>query len=370
MVVWLTLFNLVITFWFLAAAVGSLTKRAHPLERKSWRGGLQLIRQFGREFTVVSRVLAGIRSRTGNDEKLMIGRGTSMRAVQLKNKRSLLGLMSVSCLWAIVVGSQLIPNERLNATLDVLLTTPMSGREIVVYKMRKLWRVVWVLTGFMAIICVMEALEEHNFRHLSVVGELALYLTGSIGVVTLSLMTVTWLAFGVGLRFRSRIKPLMLTLVIVAVWFILPVWYVTHSMQLFRLGGGSGSTDSSQPTISWFIKCLGPLVNLGIIEYFPPTLKSGWPIVVMTLVVNGMILWEVRWLVLHNVDRWLGRATEPPKQGRREGTRAHDAVSGDGDAGEEANRFGDAADGVDESAGDLDQLANPGRPAPCCHLDF
>lgn len=119
--------------------------------------------------------------------------------------------------------------ERRRQTLDVLLTTPMTGREIVREKMAALWRLLLVLAAPLVTIVVLEAWWEHRGWHTQWSGgqqvqwmqglpQTAGYLVTSLLCIFVYLPLVAYLSMYIGMRVRNPTRAILTAVAAVVGW--------------------------------------------------------------------------------------------------------------------------------------------------------
>jgi hypothetical protein len=202
----------------------------------------------------------------------------------------------VVMLWMISVGliiirtSGLISTERTRQTLDVLLTTPMSGPSILRQYQAGTRRLMYALSVPFATIIVSSACV----RHLSV--ETVYYIVGSTLTIAIYMPLCAWLSMWIGLKTRNQISGLMINLVIVLVWIFGP---------LLISPGHPGITDSASfLTPASVVMVLESHVRNGdLIAWLSHQVK--WTI--QSLAIYAAILWAIRWRCLSVADARLGR---------------------------------------------------------------
>jgi ABC-type Na+ efflux pump permease subunit len=126
-------------------------------------------------------------------------------------------LWGIAALALLVTGIAAIHGERARGTLEVLLTTPMTGREIVLQKHRGLWRLQIVLAVPLLTVFVMESVAESW----TVFGALP-YLVASTITVLLGLPVLSWISIWMGLAIRGRLRAFFLGLLAIAFWAFCP----------------------------------------------------------------------------------------------------------------------------------------------------
>ncbi len=130
-----------------------------------------------------------------------------------------------------------ISTERMNQTLEVLLTTPLEAREIIQQKLRPIWRLCYVLLVPFLTIFLLEAwTERHSYTYEPglrnsydpELHSLLLYLIASFLSVAIYLPLLGWFGMWIGLRIKNRARALMLAIVIVVIWctgpYLLQQW--------------------------------------------------------------------------------------------------------------------------------------------------
>jgi ABC-type Na+ efflux pump permease subunit len=118
-----------------------------------------------------------------------------------------------------------IVNERVNQTFELLLTTPMSATHILRQKARALWPFIMVLSIPLLMIFSLEGaleLDAHSYRSNPYgAGDwysIWLYLTCAFLTVLINLPLISWLGIWMGLWFKTRIRAIIVTLIVIIVW--------------------------------------------------------------------------------------------------------------------------------------------------------
>jgi hypothetical protein len=202
--------------------------------------------------------------------------------------------------------------ERAGRTLEVLLTTPLDGAEIVRQKARGAGRLAMFFWAPFLTLFLTEAWCEARvaWRHgrAADLGPWA-YLAASILSVLIFLDAGSWLARWVGLRTRARARGGLRAFLAVFSWVVLPPVFANLISKVFR-------TDVRM------LSALSPATTVWLTEYGT---RGGaahrafgcGPVapIVVGLAVGGLIAVTCRWLCLHNADRYLGRAAEVSSRG-------------------------------------------------------
>lgn len=140
----------------------------------------------------------------------------------------LYGLWVLALLMTIIHGSSLIAGERTRQTLEVLLTIPLAGRELLLQKQQGLLRLLKVLFVPFVTIFGFQAWWFNGFPYRWT------YVTLSILSVLVFLRLTAWLATYVGLRTKSQIRAVVTVALLIGCWLAVPVvirrgWETLHS---------------------------------------------------------------------------------------------------------------------------------------------
>jgi ABC-type transport system involved in multi-copper enzyme maturation permease subunit len=142
---------------------------------------------------------------------------------------AILGTLAVLSLS--VVAANAFVSERVNQTMEVLLTTPLSAREIVRQKARMLGRFRWVLAVPLMTFFAIEAWIEYGqwqYRY-SIGGvqgsqlDTVRYLLCSALILTIYLPLVQWLSLWIGLKMRTRFRAILTALGVIVGWCAFPL---------------------------------------------------------------------------------------------------------------------------------------------------
>jgi ABC-type transport system involved in multi-copper enzyme maturation permease subunit len=221
----------------------------------------------------------------------------------------------VFALWILVALaiSALAPNtvlsERTNQTLEALLTTPLTGREILLQKMRGLRRLLIVFMVPFFTLFVMKTLVRYgDYRRPGYDAEqVAAYAICSVGMVLLYLPMLAWVGMWLGLRLRRRAVAVIAMLLLVVVWNVLPivVGVVLHETHVMSTGEPPGS----------YMFLLSPAATVIFAEMNVfDDLFDGWALpMTVAFLWHGGILLFVRRLCLDRADKYLGRVPSEPE---------------------------------------------------------
>jgi ABC-type transport system involved in multi-copper enzyme maturation permease subunit len=206
----------------------------------------------------------------------------------------------VAVLLVAVHAATLISGERAHQTLDVLCTTPLTGRDIVLQKyaaVRRLVAVLWM--PFLTLILV-----ELGER----VSAVASFLS-----VAIYLPLAAWVSMWIGLKAKTRARAIVTALAAIVGWCTLPVIFIFMPLMILQ---GPGHTDSPLN----FSIFLSPAMMIAVNEYGEWWEFGGslWPAVVLNFLLYGSLLFFIRRACLVHADRLLGRAESCPNNQQAE----------------------------------------------------
>jgi hypothetical protein len=197
-----------------------------------------------------------------------------------------------------------IVNERVNQTFELLLTTPMSATHILRQKARALWPLVIVLSIPLLTIFTFEGIAESSieYRRHGLPGNeyypMWLYLTCAFLTVLINLPLISWLGIWMGLWFKTRIRAIIVTLIVIIVWSGAPPFILDEAdVSLER--------DSGR-----YFYLLTPLCVPAINEFHALTdiePNAPWVPVVVNFSFYAGILYLIRRHCLANADWYLRR---------------------------------------------------------------
>jgi ABC-type transport system involved in multi-copper enzyme maturation permease subunit len=211
-------------------------------------------------------------------------------------------LMCLAVLGISVQAANTVVTERVQQTLEVLLTTPLTARTIVLEKARALRRL--MIVAIIPLITVMgvECWIEHSSRHLREKDSSLAYLASAATTLGILLPMVSWLSLWIGLQVRTRIRAIITALAIIVSWCFLPIGIATFFMVRTDVSGW----------VAERITLLSPLTAGLLNEYsdiheFAWTGDSPWGVILFTATFFGAATLLIRRDVLQNADRWLRR---------------------------------------------------------------
>ncbi len=202
------------------------------------------------------------------------------------------GMLLMIC----IVVSSLIIQERQKETWDLLLTTPLTSREIVIQKMAGIERMLWILQAPLWTCMAFRAYHE---------GTVA-YVLNEAGMLLLYPRIVAWWAMVSGIRRTTRLRAILDTFATAAQWFISGLVIATAFaltvrgyLNLFQI-----ELYDVAPTI-----VLGPflLCPLTLLVSNLMTASTNLFTITPANVVRGSLLWGVLNIAIYSVMLWLAR---------------------------------------------------------------
>ncbi len=134
-----------------------------------------------------------------------------------------LGMLAVLVLSALSANA--FVSERVNQTLEVLMTTPLEARDMVQQKARMLMRFMWVVAIPMLTVFAVEWGTEraNSWRSYDDPRNHVLYLLCSVLTVVVYLPLVLWLSLWIGLKMRTRFRAIITALSVIVTWCVVPL---------------------------------------------------------------------------------------------------------------------------------------------------
>jgi ABC-type transport system involved in multi-copper enzyme maturation permease subunit len=208
----------------------------------------------------------------------------------------------------VVHAASVITSERTRQTFDVLLATPMSGRQILIEKTAGVQRLLSILLVPFFTLFGFETWWHQGTQYRW------LYLFLSAGTVAAYLPIVKWFALWMGLRIKSQMKAVMTTIGLVAAWLLLPD--IIRAIVIDMAG-------SNVPYWCEALFALNPKTQIPIIEELNTTARMAssrairegfWPFIILTMAnfaLHASVAYFLRRRILTRADDLLGRL-EPP----------------------------------------------------------
>lgn len=197
--------------------------------------------------------------------------------------------------------------ERVSQTLDVLLTTPVSAREIVRQKARALRPLTWVLAVPLLTVFAVEGWFEEvipwtgyaETLGLRALGETWLqYAIGTALTVAICLPLTGWIALWIGLACRTRLRAIITTLIVIIAWAAGPFLV----MELFDIPTGRSYATRwlmlASPLTYPALNEVGELRDLS---------EHAWLVLGANFALYGTALALIRAHCLRKADAWLRR---------------------------------------------------------------
>ncbi len=232
---------------------------------------------------------------------------------------------TLAFLWVIAIlalcitSASAFSGERAEQTLDVLLTTPMTGRDIVRQKMTGIRRLgLTLLVPFMTLIlCKAWWIGGREWGWTSLYwsgplgksgGELGAFsvagvlyaVLATIGVLVM-LGLFSWLCLWIGLKAKNRFRAIMTSLIVIVVWSAVPLAVSTILYREFFIG------DDEVRTL---IASFSPVFIIGRVEVVEFDRIAGMPSLVgavVNFIAYASLLVYFRWKCLGGADTYLGR---------------------------------------------------------------
>jgi len=229
----------------------------------------------------------------------------------------------LSALAVTVTSANTIVSERIHQTLDVLLTTPISGPDILRQKLRGVRRLIGVLLIPFVSIFLLDAWWRdtvgprgygyHGYHDWG----MGSYLISSVLVVAIYLPMLSWFALWVSLKSRTRFRAILTALMAIVGWIALP-WLVAALLAV------TGVYDDWFNDPTGFVLLLSSPATMILVTEFGTPVNMPLPLLIVlnTLGYGGMLV-LFRTLCLKRADRLLGRADpqRPPPSADRVGPR-------------------------------------------------
>lgn len=214
------------------------------------------------------------------------------------------GLWALTVLAVVARAASAVPGERTSQSLDVLLTTPLTGREIVSQKLSGVRRMILVFSvPFVTTFGVTGYMADTRF---SVGGWF--YFLSLTATVFVYLFLLMWFSMWVGLRARTRMRGILGALIGVIAWNAAPLLLLTglREYRILDLGAkGFEWCGMSSPASAIVMAEAGPLWHGDTVGHV-----SVHTFMIANLLWHGFLLYMFRRLCLIHADRRLGRADD------------------------------------------------------------
>jgi ABC-type transport system involved in multi-copper enzyme maturation permease subunit len=217
------------------------------------------------------------------------------------------GLWTLAAFTISIQGANLIARERMNERLDAILTTPLTGPEILNRWLAPLRRWIRFLSVPLAVVLLLEAVlkfvtQNPNDPRLT---NLVLYLGISLLALWIYPRLIQWSCLWLGLRLRKQMRALVTAFMLVAAWCALPP-LASHFLDETGL--------LPEYTLqSAALRFLSPVTVIQTAEMLGRTGHYAFlpaDALVLSLLHLGLaagLMWRIRQQCLRDADRYLGR---------------------------------------------------------------
>ena len=210
------------------------------------------------------------------------------------------GIWIAVLLIALLRSTSLISSERSSETLNILLTTPISNRDLLDQKTASLWRFLRLLS-IPAIVFLIGELVLRDEDEIRLFGgsETSLYLICTATTAIIYVRMVSWVGIIAGLRSRTQIRAIVASLSFVLLWIALPFAILIPIFVTMN-------PPSHSPI---FGLCLASPATIVTLNEFGDLDEIGSPFIVFVLntALYGTCLYLLKRYCLRNLSRFLGR---------------------------------------------------------------
>lgn len=216
-------------------------------------------------------------------------------------------LWAIAILMVCVKSSNTIVSERTSQTLDVLLTTPLSGADIIRQKMHGVRRLIYVLMVPLITCFIMEAWWEAavpftypwgSHRNIRTVG----YLAASFLSIFIYLPMFSWVSLWIGLKARSKTRAIATTLAVIVGWMAGP-FLIAYLILLFW-----GFYHEHSISFMFLFSPVTMIIAAETGEFHQIWRASAGAMITVNFLLYAGVLFFFRWLCLKKADHYLGRA--------------------------------------------------------------
>lgn len=201
-----------------------------------------------------------------------------------------------------ISASSQIVQERTQQTLEVLLTTPLTGEQIVRQKMESVGRIIQF--GRLALVgCVV----LHTFYRWDIS-----FLVNAALMIWLYPQVIAWQAMVCGLPLKNSAWAILKTLLVLAARCLVP--YLLIMVLVILFSGMLMSSRNGPPDIIFVLLCLSPLTLLSMADQLS-TMEGVEHFAIIgpftTLAANGILLLYLQYKAILRADKLMGRMTPP-----------------------------------------------------------
>ncbi len=172
---------------------------------------------------------------------ICLGAASYSSSTNFSGLRGLLVLIwGISAVILSVKASTMISSERTRETLDALLSTPLSSREIIEQKIAGMKRLMIVLAipilsvHFTLLLMHFDLMAIYRSPSFNVILGLVLYCTLSV-LTTYTLMhVIAWISTLMGIRATTQSRSVMAAFTVLAGWMLISNWLLAPSSSIFQ----------------------------------------------------------------------------------------------------------------------------------------
>jgi len=231
-------------------------------------------------------------------------------------------LWTFAAILAAVKGTSLFAQERARQTLEPLLSTTLTSRELMEQKVRGTNRLLIVLGSPIVTVYLTEAYMTWHGNYLWTGG----YLVISTLLMFVILRTIVWISAAVGTLVRSQTKAITASIVIITILAVVPT--LPAEMVAFFFRTTSAATGGLEQLLTG-LGAIGAIVDVERAFLTPPG-QSAFPygpdpysygesrfvpaayVVIPAIVIQLIYLIAARWMVLRFTPRLLQRLDSEP----------------------------------------------------------
>lgn len=219
----------------------------------------------------------------------------------------------VAALLVTVTSAGLIAGERGRQTLDILLTLPMTGRQIILDKIAGVRRLVWICAVPLVTCICFEAWWRDVIGNRGYGAQEQylwwVYLLTALSLVATYLPLLSWLSIWIGLKTKSPTRATLTALITIVAWCVIPLIVILVYWESWLRPRGGGSIEGAGYAMLLQLSPLGLLFQseFGALHRFSELQLL--PMFV-NLLIYGSFCRILRMRVLLHADRLLGR-TKP-----------------------------------------------------------
>lgn len=212
--------------------------------------------------------------------------------------------LSVVALLVCVKSASLFASERSRQTYDILMTTPLTNRELIDQKMTGIYRLMLTfIVPFLVIVFFDAWWKSHhwnnNFRRYEYSYTPSFYIISTSVTVAVYLPMLSWLCVLVGLRVRNQARAIFVSLIVIAGWALIPIITVVVFVEFSNVSHRDGS----------FLLLSSPLPFLLLNEFGQTReiMENATLAFALNTLIYGLILVGLRRACLKNLDLLLKR---------------------------------------------------------------